>query len=422
MKKIFVTLFLIVFTVSARSEIVITTLPSNSELFGVCALNNDTVFATGPGIWKSTNAGVNWFMVFGGGGVIDIHFANASIGYALMGNPNGFAFQAPVLKTTNGGLNWFSCFVPQDSLFFTRIYVKSSTEIFGIFPGAVIGHQAQLYRSTNGGINFTMIFETGDIAFQGMVFSPQGTCYLATSNCWNSDDLFNWVMKSAPLSYSYAAPKYNSNRLFFAGTRWENNNFYSTISYTEDQGNSWTNYLLPDSGQCQELDFNSTGTGYAVGLIRSSANNWFAQTTNNGTSWNTLYISPFMIMNNVSAEGNTAYIVGKNGTNAAIMRYRDNVLAINSNSNIPKKFELKQNYPNPFNPSTTINYALSKESFVNITVYDVSGREVRTLVDELKLAGNYSLHFDASNLTSGVYFYTITTEHFSETKKMMLIK
>jgi|WetSurMetagenome_2_1015567.scaffolds.fasta_scaffold10542_3 hypothetical protein len=89
---------------------------------------------------------------------------------------------------------------------------------------------------------------------------------------------------------------------------------------------------------------------------------------------------------------------------------------------IPKKYDLKQNYPNPFNPVTKINYELPKDGFVTIKIYDVLGREVKTLVNEVKPAGYYSIDFEASTLSSGVYFYKMESGTFSSIKRMMLIK
>ena len=88
----------------------------------------------------------------------------------------------------------------------------------------------------------------------------------------------------------------------------------------------------------------------------------------------------------------------------------------------PETYSLSQNYPNPFNPTTAISYRLSALSNVKLVVFDLLGREVTTLVNEKKEPGNYSVNFNASNLTSGVYFYKITAGSFTETKKMTLVK
>jgi hypothetical protein len=89
---------------------------------------------------------------------------------------------------------------------------------------------------------------------------------------------------------------------------------------------------------------------------------------------------------------------------------------------VPKDFVLSQNYPNPFNPTTVINYQLPFTSRVVVKVYDMLGREVATLVNEVKSAGYYSVDFNASALSSGIYFYRITAGAFTQSKQMMLIK
>ncbi len=93
-----------------------------------------------------------------------------------------------------------------------------------------------------------------------------------------------------------------------------------------------------------------------------------------------------------------------------------------SDEEIPTEFLLSQNYPNPFNPSTTVQYAIPVNEKVTIKVFDILGREVTTLVNEVKSAGTYSVKFDASNLSSGIYFYTINAGSFTATKKLMLLK
>jgi len=89
---------------------------------------------------------------------------------------------------------------------------------------------------------------------------------------------------------------------------------------------------------------------------------------------------------------------------------------------VPEKFELLQNYPNPFNPNTLISYRLASNNFVSLKVFDNSGKEIRSLVNESQEAGYYSIDFNGSSLASGIYFYRIQSGSFTETKKMFLIK
>jgi|WetSurMetagenome_2_1015567.scaffolds.fasta_scaffold10674_2 aminopeptidase N len=99
------------------------------------------------------------------------------------------------------------------------------------------------------------------------------------------------------------------------------------------------------------------------------------------------------------------------------------VMGIEQNGNIsPDKYELYQNEPNPFNPVTNINYDIPKNSHVKLVVYDLLGKEIKTLVNENKTAGKYSVSFNGMNLSSGVYLYRIETDNFSQVKKMMMVK
>ncbi len=91
-------------------------------------------------------------------------------------------------------------------------------------------------------------------------------------------------------------------------------------------------------------------------------------------------------------------------------------------NSIPSDFELFQNYPNPFNPSTIITFEIPKDNFVELSVYDILGREVEKLVSEFKQAGRYTVDFNGNNLSSGLYIYKLKAGDYSATKKMMLLK
>jgi hypothetical protein len=103
------------------------------------------------------------------------------------------------------------------------------------------------------------------------------------------------------------------------------------------------------------------------------------------------------------------------------------LFAQESDISTPKDFYLEQNYPNPFNPSTTIRFSIPsvgayRNTPVLLKIYNVLGNEIATIVNEELPVGNYNVEYDASNLPSGIYFYTLTTNDFSETKKMTLVK
>lgn len=97
-------------------------------------------------------------------------------------------------------------------------------------------------------------------------------------------------------------------------------------------------------------------------------------------------------------------------------------VSVNDVSSLPSEFYLEQNYPNPFNPSTTISFSIPKSSFVNLSIYNSLGQKVSTLISKEMNAGYHSILLDASNLTSGVYFYKLTADNFVSVKKMILAK
>jgi hypothetical protein len=89
---------------------------------------------------------------------------------------------------------------------------------------------------------------------------------------------------------------------------------------------------------------------------------------------------------------------------------------------LPAAFSLGQNYPNPFNPTTVISYQVPSAGSVKVAVYDLTGREAATLVNELKQPGTYDVVFDGRNLASGVYFYRMQAGGFAETRRLLLLK
>ncbi|MDR3626279.1 MAG: DUF4434 domain-containing protein [Ignavibacteriaceae bacterium] len=99
-----------------------------------------------------------------------------------------------------------------------------------------------------------------------------------------------------------------------------------------------------------------------------------------------------------------------------------NATGVEETNNVPKEYALMQNYPNPFNPSTVIRYQIAKEGNVTLKIYNMLGKEVKTLVNEKREAGSYSIDLNASTLPSGVYFYRIISGSYSDTKKMILLK
>ena len=146
----------------------------------------------------------------------------------------------------------------------------------------------------------------------------------------------------------------------------------------------------------------------------------------NGSSWQ--LIGKY----NFSGDGSESVIISDNSSAGPqkfvvadavrFVSYDSTLTNVEEISLVVNEFRLDQNYPNPFNPVTSINYNLSKDGMVKLQVFDVLGRKVETLVDDYKLKGSYSVSFDASELSSGIYFYSLSSAGKSFTRKMTLLK
>jgi hypothetical protein len=186
----------------------------------------------------------------------------------------------------------------------------------------------------------------------------------------------NWVAcNSASFSYYNSVRFVNENIGWAAGGNGLGT-IKSIIFKTTDGGNVWYEQKNPSIGGLSNLYFLNENTGWVIGK-------GILKTTNGGGI--------------VSERGEKGY-------------------------RIPEQIKLSQNYPNPFNPSTTIKYRLYKSSIISLKIYDVLGRVISTLVDEKQQEGDHEVVWEARNISSGIYFYTLTVGAFSEAKKMILIR
>ena len=140
--------------------------------------------------------------------------------------------------------------------------------------------------------------------------------------------------------------------------------------------------------------------------------------SNDGSSAWTATMSGSYANDIVLGIDNNVYVVG--GNTAKINH--GGVTSLIDDKVTPDGFILEQNYPNPFNPTTTISFSIPSSSFISLKVYDILGKEVATLVNEEKQAGNYEVNFDAASLSSGTYFYRLQAGNIIATKKLLLVK
>lgn len=237
-----------------------------------------------------------------------------------------------------------------------------------------------------------------------------------------------------PTEYNIRAPHKN---LFYNVSTYDTINIPNSAALSEIEVflhinqpyiNNTVVTLTAPNGQIRTLlSNNGGGGGGALTFLKDG--NPSLNSFNNPWSYLAASNQPMGTFNNTNVQGRWILKI-TNGAMGFTGRLLGWGLKINSvptgiqqvNGNIPNEFMLYQNYPNPFNPSTNIRFDIPKDSDVKLTLYDMLGREVKILADEYKNSGSYELNFDASALSSGMYFYKLTAGNFTEIKKMILVK
>ncbi|MBK8549861.1 MAG: T9SS type A sorting domain-containing protein [Ignavibacteria bacterium] len=186
---------------------------------------------------------------------------------------------------------------------------------------------------------------------------------------------------------------------------------YRTLAYRQNNGNvelNWDNFYIPSFlndernlvNRASLLNIDTT-TGNVIAMMMA---------------WDNYNISKYAVIG-YSGSGNTLYTIDYGDSNSDQLKNNKTKEANNHT------FDLAQNYPNPFNPATIIRYSLPDDRFVDLKVYNMLGKEVSSLVNEKQTAGNYEVTFDGSNLSSGIYYYTMSANgKVLDTKRMILMK
>jgi ligand-binding sensor domain-containing protein len=281
------------------------------------------------------------------------------------------------------------------------------------------------YTGTNGGI-LTSIGE-------GDLWTPVYTIGLPATNIYclaldSLNDLFAgtslngifmsrdggafWTQSgvSSPLIfYSVKTIAIDNGGRIFAGT--------DTVGayYSDDLGVSWNN--IPSITGKSVASFT---VNYPSMYFAGTSDRGAFVSTDQGLNWhsaNNGLTDSSIISLNVDQQGHLYA-----GTSQGLYKSTGILTGVGKTTEVPSSFYLFQNYPNPFNPATVISYQLSVNSVVTLKVYDVLGRLVKTLIEERQTAGIHSVTFDASSLSSGVYFYRLATGNYAGTNKMILMK
>ena len=197
---------------------------------------------------------------------------------------------------------------------------------------------------------------------------------------------------------------------------------YYNLQGLKRDGTSWINPITFNETKFPFSGNPESGTGWIMteGRDRRTMQTFGPVTVQPGDTQSIIIAQ--MIARNVSNLQSVAAL--KTYSNYVKNFYDNNFIVSvqNISSEVPEQFSLSQNYPNPFNPKTIINYELRITNYVSLTVFDIMGREVTTLVNEKQSPGTYQVEFDGSGFASGVYFYKIVAEGFTDVKRMMLVK
>ncbi|MHB1688060.1 MAG: T9SS type A sorting domain-containing protein [Ignavibacteriaceae bacterium] len=378
--------------------------PLNNQYVWSFAIIGTNIFAGsgGGGIFLSTNNGTSWTEV-------DSGLTNLGVSSLIVNGGNIFAgsYGDGVLLSTNNGKTW--AVTALDSQYVWSLAVSGST----LFAGTQNG----VFLSSNNGSSWTQVNSGLTSFIVNSITVSGGNIFAGTTQgiFLSTDNGANWAPVDSGLTNKYIWSLFASGSNIYAGTE-------AGIFTSTNNGYKWTQNGL-DSLYIYSFAATDTmffaGTNGGVFVLTKSDSSW--KPINKGLT-NKIVTSLAISDTNIFAGSLGVYVLSLNQvfTPTGIKQI---------GNNIPKEFSLSQNYPNPFNPTTTINFSIQKESFISIKVYDALGREVTTLVNEEKPAGNYKVDFNGSSLASGVYFYRMSARthseqagNFVETKKLVLMK
>jgi len=342
----------------------------------------------GRGIYYSTNNGADW---------IQSSLNNLTVTSFTLNGGNIYA------GTTNNGLYYSSnngnSWIP--SSLNTGTVLSLMTKNNSIYAGTNNG----ILKSTNNGTNWFQTFITNDSVYA--LTSTGNYIFAATNNGLrrSSNEGVNWsLVHNIYIRYMSLTCK---GTYVFVGTS-------NGIYVSPDNGSTWNPSY---TGSIPIYAMTTYGNNVIAGT-----NNGVLLTTNNGTNWlnkNQGFSLPpsvksFFVSNNYIYAG-TSYSIWR--------RLLNDIIYVNLISEyIPSTYKLEQNYPNPFNPTTNIRYQIQKSGTVKISVYDMLGKEIETLVNEKQSPGTYEVSWNGSKYPSGVYYYKINSDDYTETKKMLMIK
>jgi len=405
------------------------------------------------GVYRSTDTGSNWNKSMSGfpAGSSILKLINSAQG-VFAGTRDG------IYKTTNSGTSWAKVTGNNDTINYSEVR-GICTDNSKIYAALNYKFNGIVYKSTDFGKTWKRSGNgfSPDIAFMTSVIisgnnviagSDQGV-YYSTDNgdSWQQSDLTNGfiVEMAATSGYVYASlnlggvyrssndgidwtPVYNPPSTFFNDMTALENYAYAGMSnngayYSTDNGNNWYPAGFPSGSSVYTIKFIPAVPGMVIAGTNIEPNYIYASF---GHSHNFSPYSDELGVNAITEAltSNDLYAFAGTDYNGVWRIRLPGVTEVHNNDEpgLPDNFSLKQNYPNPFNPTTTIEYSVPEGEIVKLAVYNILGQEVKTLVNGFTKPGTYKINFDASDLSSGIYYYRMEAGDFKQVHKMILIR
>jgi spore coat protein CotH/photosystem II stability/assembly factor-like uncharacterized protein len=357
-------------------------------------------------ILRTTDGGSTWTESNVGLALPLTSIGIASLDNIFVGAENGFMFQS-----NDTGKSWL------------RIMLMQNKNIRGILfespqNGWMYGDSSLLMKTIDGGVSWTLSQVDSLKNIIGIVRKDQNllNVYFDDGNyVYSNNEGQTWIMGSDGLNKKITRVKSDGISTWIVG---ENGTVICVPMYGEiiDCG-------VGTSVTLRDMEFLNSGEMYVVG-----DGGKIFYTTNSGTDWYSQYTADSHDLYGMAFTNSThGFAIGNGGTILTTSSEGTVTDVKNIASNVPSEIRLYQNYPNPFNPVTDIRYQILDISHVMLKVYDILGREVATLVNEIQDTGFKSVKWDAGNMSSGIYFYTLTItgdkgSMFHDVKKLVLLK
>jgi photosystem II stability/assembly factor-like uncharacterized protein len=372
-------------------------------------------------VLKTTNTGINWVSVSSGipstTVLISISAVDANLA-VVVGYVGSITY---MYRTTNGGANWTQ--VLTETGFYDAVCMVNATT--GFMAGDPVNNRWSFWKTSNGGANwdstglYLPVIHSAEAGWNNAMYVNYPKVWIGTNDTvviYSSNFGTSWTRYKTTgeangysLCFDWTANPYG----FLAGT--------TAMLYTTNFGSNWTPLTILGSGNIVGITFTGLLTDNFIvpaWYVRTSTSIY---TSVNGTTWLSEYTAPAGNYNAISfaKPGRGIWAVRSNGG----ISFHTIIADVNQiGTGVSNKYELFQNYPNPFNPVTNIKFQVPKSGFVTLKVFDALGKEVKILIDRELNAGFYETKFNADNFSSGIYFYKLVTDRFSDVKKMVVVK